>query len=168
MTVLSYGDKNYQKKKSMYDVLAQVLEDLKYGTSHSVAGQNALHGGTAWNKPVQELEGVTMRLMNNEYLSLTHHRYETTTHEGLSHLPDGSDVLRELSKELKKGFKNYTGKALKLKEVKSDRNFENHQVVQADTSWMMGSSRYGYGGRGLSRYLIRDSCVYEFSAKLDE
>ena len=157
--VIGYADKNYQQKKSIYDCLAQALEDLKYDTVAS---------GHKWNIPVEQVKGLTARLLGGEHLEITYHHMETTTVEGLSRLEDfGKDFLKETEKELKKRFKKLTGKALKLKKIKEDRSFEKASRVQADTSWMLGSSRHGYGQRPVGRYLVRDSRVYEISAALE-
>ena len=167
MAVDAYKDRNYDRKKQIFDVLEQSLQDIKYGTSHSSFGSNAIHGGTSWNKPIKEVKGVTMRFINERYLELTYHHYEVTTLEGLARLGDqGYKFLDEVVKELKKGFKNYTKKTLKLKEVKRDRSYEKHSRLQAETSWITSSSKHGYGGRPMGRYLVRESCVYDFGAKL--
>jgi hypothetical protein len=156
--VVSYADKNYQKKKALYDVVAQCVEDMKYGT-HSQQNR--------WNLPVEHIQGLTARLIGEGYLELTYHRYEVTTVEGLTRLEDrGKDFMKEVLKELKKNFKKYTGKSLTLKEIKSDRGIDKASRIQADSSWMLGSSRYGHGARPVGRYLVRDSFLYEFSAKL--
>jgi hypothetical protein len=158
--VVGYADRGYQQKKAIYDCVAQALEDLKYDTTSS---------GHRWNLPVEQVRGLTARLIGEGYLELTYHHLEVTTVEGLARLEDfGKEFLKETEKELKKRFKKITGKALKLKKVKDDRSFEKASRVQADTSWMLSSNRHGYGARPVGRYLVRDSRVYEFSASLEK
>jgi len=157
--VIGYEDRNYQQKKSIYDCIAQALEDLKYDTAAT---------GHRWNLPVEQIRGLTARLIGEGNLELTYHHMETTTVEGLARLEEfGKSFLQETEKELKRRFKKITGKALKLKKIKEDRSFEKASRVQADTSWMLGSSRYGYGARPVGRYLVRDSRIYEISASLE-
>jgi hypothetical protein len=157
--VIGYADKNYQQKKAIYDCLAQALEDLKYDT---------VAAGHRWNTPVEQVRGLTARLIGEGNLEITYHHVEVTTVEGLARLEEfGKDFLKETEKELKKRFKKLTGKALKLKKIKEDRSFEKQSRVQADTSWMLGSSRHGYGNRPVGRYLVRDSRVYDISAALE-
>jgi len=157
--VAGYEAENYQQKKSIYDSVAQSLEDLKHDT---VAANHR------WNSPVEAIRGLTSRMVA-ENIEITYHHYETTTIEGLQRMEDfGKDFLKEVEKELKKRFKKITGKALTLKKVHEDRSFEKASNVQAETSWMLGSSRYGYGARPVGRYLVRDTRVYSFSAKLEE
>lgn len=162
--VISYGDKNYQAKKNLYDSIAQCVEDIKHGD---------VHGGHRWVMPVQDLTGLTSRLVDGAHLEITYHRFVNGTYEDLARQSldeDGKKFINEVVKQLKKKFKERTGKALTLKEVEKDeprkRGFDKYGNVQAETSWMLGSSRHGYGGRAVGRYLVRDSCVYEFSAKL--
>lgn len=155
--VLSYEEQKYQQKKSIYDSIAQAFSDIK----------NEEYGRHGWNKPAQEINGVTMRLLGNGALELTYHRYEVTTVEGLSRgVEDGPKFLKGVVKELKKRFRKNTGKALKLDKLKEDQAIDKHSRIQADTSWMLGSSRYGYGSRPVGRFLVRDSCVYEFDIDL--
>ena len=157
--VLSYAERNYQQKKSIYDCIAQAVQDLKYD---SVAASHR------WNLPVEQIRGLTARLMG-ENLEITYHHMEVTTVEGLARLEEfGKSFLSETEKELKKRFKKLTGKVLNLKKIKEDRSFEKASRVQAETSWMLGSSRHGYGSRPVGRYLVRDSRLYEFSAELEE
>lgn len=126
--------------------------------------QNGAHG---WNLPIQEMKGVTARLLGEGCLEITYHRFEVCTIEGLARREDdGKKFLQNIVKEVKKRFKKYTGKALTLKKVREDQNIDKHSRLQADTSWMLGSSRYGHGARPVGRYLVRDSCVYEFDIEV--
>lgn len=151
--VLGYEDKNYNRKRALYDVIAQILEDLKHE-------QNGKHG---WNMPVQEMKGVTGRLLGEGCLEITYHRFEVCTIEGLARNEDnGKQFIGSVVKELKKRFKKITGKPLKLDKIREDQAIDKYSRLQADTSWMLGSSRYGYGSRPVGRYLVRNSCVYEF------
>jgi hypothetical protein len=156
--VVSYADKNYQKKKALYDVVVQCMEDIKYGTHSSQS---------SWNMPVEHIKGVTYRLVGEGQLELTYHRYEVTTVEGLARgEDDGKRFMKEVVKQLKKTFKEYTGKALTLKEIKVGSGVDKVSRITADSSWMLGSSRYGHGARPVGRYLVKDSFLYEFSANL--
>lgn len=151
--VVSYAEKNYLQKKNLYDSIAQVFSDWKNETANSYG----------WNKPVQEMNGCTMRFLAEGHLEITYHRFEVCTVEGLARGDNnGPKFLKDVVKELKKSFRKKTGKALKLEKVREDQAIEKYSRIQADTSWMLGSSRYGYGARPVGRYLVRDSCVYEF------
>lgn len=153
----SYEEKNYNRKKAMYDVLAQCLEDLKIE-------QNGMH---SWNVPVEQLKGITFRFDGSGQLEMTYHRFEVATIEGMAHkADDGKKFLDTVVKELKKKFRKYTGKALELKKIREDQAIDKYSRVQADTSWMLGSSRYGYGSRPVGRYLVRDSRIYDFDIEL--
>lgn len=158
---MGFADKNYQQNKSLYDILAQVFDTYKNG---------AVSSGHSWNQPVQQLRGVTMRFLGENHLELTYHRYAVDTVEGLARMKnddEGIRFLKEVSKELQKEFKHETGKALTLKKTKeSPINFDKVSRLTAESSWMLGSSRYGHGARPVGRYLVRTSCVYDFSAKL--
>lgn len=152
--VLSYADKNYKRQKALYDVLAQVFQEWKYG---------AVHTNNKWNLPVEQISGMTMRLLGEGHLELTYHHYEVTTVEGLARAElEGKKFVEEVVKILKKEFKKITGEALDLKKVKDGQVIDKVSRIQADSSWMLGSSRYGYGNRPVGRYLVRDSCVYSF------
>ena len=151
--VKSYEERNYNRKKAMYDVLAQCLQDLKFE-------QSGMHG---WNVPVEQLKGITSRFDGSGQLEVTYHRYEVGTIEGMAHRKeDGKKFLDIVVKELKKKFKKHTGKVLELKKIRDDQAIDKQSRLQADTAWMLGSSRYGYGSRPVGRYLVRDSRIYEF------
>jgi len=153
-----YADRNYQQKKNLYDSIAQAFQDMKYGVVHTA---------NSWNVPVEQLKGVTMRMVGDT-LEIAYHHYEVTTVEGLARVEDtGKDFLKETEKGIKKRFKELTKKTLNLKKISEDRVIEKASRLQADTSWMLGSSRYGYGARPVGRYLVRDSRVYEYSAELE-
>lgn len=153
--VISYADRAYQQKKALYDSLSQMFHDIK----------NEKYGKHGWNLPVEQINGVTMRFVSEGLMELTYHRYEVCTVEGLAR-DEKSKFLGEVVKELKKRFKKYTGKALTLSKVREDRAIDKHSRLQADNSWMLGSSRYGYGARPIGRYLVRDSCVYAMECEL--
>jgi len=158
---MAFADKNYKQKSALYDILSQVYETYRWG---------AVSGGHSWNQPLQELHGVTMRYLGESYMELTYHRYEVTTVEGLQRLQQqdrGLDFLKEVVKEIKKDFKSETGKALTLEKVKENPfHLEKASRITAESSWMLGSSRYGHGARPVGKYLIRSSCIYDFSADL--
>lgn len=155
--VVTYSEKNYQQKRSIYDSIAQCIDEMKYNETN----------GVGWNRALEEMKSVTARFIGNENLELTYHRFEMTTIEGLSRMEDdGKRFLAEVEKELKRRFKEKTGKALKLKMLKADQSNEKYSQLQSDNSWMVGSSRHG-GGSPIGRFLIRDSQVYSFSAKLE-
>jgi hypothetical protein len=155
--VQSYEERNYNRKKSLYDVLAQIMQDLKIE-------QNGMH---SWNMPVENLKGITSRIIGDGNLEMTYHRFEVCTIEGLAHREDdGKKFLDIVAKELKKRFKKYTGKTLELKKIRDDQGLEKYSRLQADTSWMLGSSRYGYGARPVGRYLVRNSRIYEFDTEV--
>jgi len=157
--ILGYADKNYIQKKSIYDALYQAFNDCKYGVIHGDNGR--------WNVPVEMMQGVTMRLIGPEHFELTCHYYEVCTMEGLARVEDkGYDFIDGVVKEVKKVFKNNTGKAVKIKEIKKDRSLDKVSRLSAESSWMLGSSRYGHGARPVGRFLIRDSKVFDFSASL--
>jgi hypothetical protein len=143
--VISYADKNYQRKKALYDILAQSLENIKYGASSS---------GHRWNKPVQEVQGITIRLIGTEHLQLTYHRYEIGTLDEMmmrEQNENGLSFIKEVEKALKKEFKSISGKTLDLKRVE-------HKSSPEHVS--------SYATRPHARFLVRDSALYEFSATL--
>lgn len=159
---MAFADNNYQQNKVLYDTLAQVFDTYKYGVSSS---------GHSWNQPMEELRGVTMRLLGDSNVELTYHRYVVETVEGLERMRSQEDpgmkFLKSVVSELKKEFKNATGKALALKMSKEKPlHFEKVSRLTAESSWMLGSNRYGAGARPLGRYLVRTSCVYDLSSEL--
>ncbi len=158
---MGYAEENYVQQKALYDIMSQVFENYRYG---------AVSSGHTWNKPTEEIKGVTMRYLGEGLLELTYHRYEVTTVEGLERIKQddpGSKFLGEVVKALKKEFKSETGKPLTLTVAKKkDVQFEKAGRITAETSFLLGSSRYGHGARPVGRYLARTGCVYDFSAKL--
>jgi len=153
---MGYADKNYIQKKHLYDVMSQVFEDYKYG---------AVSSGHKWNIPTNEIKGVTMRYLGESLLELTYHRYEVATVEELSRIKQkdvGLEFVAEVVKALKKEFKKQAGKPVTLKMVKEKPvYFEKAGRISAETSSLFAPRRSPSG-----RYLVRSSCVYDFSAKL--
>jgi hypothetical protein len=164
---MAYKDNNYQRSKNIYDVLAQVFEDIKHGT-HAYA--EGVYGGDGWNKPIQELEGIKMRLIGENHLQIVYNRYEVCSLYELQRddiSEKGPEFIKEVVKQLKKGFKDYTKKTLNIKEVKKDRSYEKAGVFMAPSGPLdSGLGHRGYGNRAHGRFLIRDSFIYEISANL--
>ena len=151
-----YEEQGYNQKKSLYDSISQSFEDFKRSSDVM-----------KWNVPTEHLNGSTIKFLGENKLSVTYHCYEVTTVEGLARSEDeGYKFLDELVKGLKKKFKENTKKNLTLKEISLDRNLEKVSKLTAETSWMLGSSRYGYGNRPVGRYLIRYNKVFEVSSAL--
>lgn len=159
MAVDSYSDKNYEHKRAIYDVLAQIMSDMKY----------EMNGSHGWNMPVEELKGVTLRLIGEESLEITHHRFELATVEELAMKSrDYKPFLNEVERELRKRFEEYTGKKISLKKIDEHLlQAEAYGKFQAETSYIY-SGKVGHRGgmRPYRRYLMRDKRIYDFSAKL--
>jgi len=152
--VTSYGDKNYQQKKELYDILFQVFQDWKYGKVHSQG---------SWNIPVNEIEGTTIRLVG-EHLEMTYHHYEVASRDEIqmmNNTKDGQRFIDEMMKALKKEFKKVTEKPLTIKKIKDYQDLDKVSKISAESSWLYSS---GNNNRAVGRYLIRDTATYEFSA----
>lgn len=149
--VLGYEEKNYQQKKNLYDCIAQAFINMKAEKS---AEQKSFI-------VAEMIKGITLKFVNNEFLCLTYHRYEVGTTDTLARNKDEANTfLKDIEKELKKSFKKLTKKALKLKKEKEDQVIDKISMGQADTSWMVGSSKLDRNRTG--RYLVRDTRVYSF------
>lgn len=155
----SYSDKNYSQSKNLIDAVRQCFEDYKYGV---------VHGGHSWNMLSEKIHGCTIKFLGENLIQIMYHRYEVGTQETIVRLGDeGQKFLEEVEKGLKKCFKEKTGATLKLKKVNTTANdLEKASRLSAETSWMLGSSRYGYGARPVGRYLVRDLNVYEVDSSL--
>jgi hypothetical protein len=150
-------NKNFTEKKNIFDLLYQIFEDIK-GEKYNNRG---------WNLPVEEIQGVTFRLMSDGKLQITYHRYEVCDMEGLVRKkPDGVKFVEEITRELKSRFKKLTKKTLKLKKENESQDIDKQSRMQADSSWLLGSSRYGYGARPVARFLIKDAVTYSFDVDL--
>jgi len=149
----SYEDNKYNRAKDIYNILLQSFEDVKHE-------RNGKHG---WNKPVNEMAGISFRLMPTSQLEITYHRYEVTTREGLLRQKGvGYEFVKEVVKELKTKFRELTKKTLTLKEAHKDESFEKTSILQAPTSGYFGNSL----SRPYGRMLIRNSIIYDFDATL--
>ena len=139
------------KDRGLYSVLAQVFQDVKYGVKHTPG---------KWNNLTEKVDGTTMRMISDKELELTYHHYEITTLEELAQRKsDGAKFVESFVKELKKEFLAKTGKTLKLKKIKDeDPIVDKHGRIYADVS-----SAFGGRNSAVSRYLVRDRCIYEFS-----
>jgi hypothetical protein len=154
--ILSYEDQKFDKSKDIYASIVQAVEDVKYGE---------VMAGGKWNKLVENVKGLTVRLVGTERIELTYHHYEVTTVEGLARMQDdGKLFIGEALKAIKKQFKSITGKALELKEIKFDRSLEKQSQLQGERNFLLGGG--GYGARPVGRYLVRDSCIYSFDSEI--
>ena len=148
--VTGYESEGYKQSKNLYDSIVQAFINFK---AEKGANLNFI--------AVENLKGVTMKLVSNNMLTLTYHRIENGTTDSLARdVALGANFLKEVESGLKKSFKKLTKKALNLKKVKEDQVTEKYGFMQADTSWV-GSGRYSGGPSG--RYLVRDMRVYSFS-----
>ena len=148
--VEGYVDQQYKQKEDVYAMLVQCIQNVKYG--------NVLETHK-WNIPVDRIEGITSRLIGEDNIELTSHHYEIGT---IQQLKDGEqtgrDFLKVFVKELKKEFKKVAHKTLELKQVKADCSFEKVGGLRAHIAWSPDSN--------IGKYLVRDSCVYEFDSEL--
>jgi hypothetical protein len=148
--VEGYVDQQYDQTTDVYAMLVQCIQNVKYGDvliSHK------------WNIPVDRIEGITYRQIGVDGLELTSHHYEIGTIEQLTMAREGGqDFIRAFVKELKKEFKKLTHKTLELKVVKPDCSVEKVGGMRAHIAWSPDSN--------IGKYLVRDSCVYEFDPEL--
>ena len=145
--VLSYDDKSYANSKHIYDVIAQIFDDLK--------NENNTYG---WNKLVCNLEGMTMKFIGENSLQFTHHRYENGTIDDISRLDKNEKFIKEIMTDIKKRFKKQTKLNIELKKIRDDRQIEKVSNHTAETSSMWGGKAYGNSLVG--KFLVRDMCVY--------
>ena len=144
--IQSYEDKKFDRGDSLVSSLQQAFNDLKYDREKV----------KSWNMPVCNLEGVTMKILNNTELCLTYHRVEVGSIESMQSLKTGGiKFLKEVEKEIKSRFKKLTGKSLELKKQKEDQNFEQYGRLQADT---------GYKIRPIGKFFVKDTIHYEYSS----
>lgn len=150
----SYEDQKYQQKKSLYDSIVQAFTDFK--------DENYSHH--KWNVHTQDLKGITIKLLNNEHISLTYHRIEIGTTDTLAKDKDkGAAFLKEVEKGIKKHFKKNTKKALKLKKIREDQVIDKYSTLYADTSWIIGTRLHR---DPTGKYLVRDTRIYTFDEDL--
>jgi hypothetical protein len=153
--VLSYEDKKFEQGNSLVDSLQQAFVDFKHDKEKV----------KSWNMPIAALDGVTMKIVNHNTMCLTYHRVEVGSIESVNPLKDsGKKFLKEVEKELKSRFKKLTGKSLELKKLKEDQDLEQYQRMQADTSWMVGSSRHSHVTRPIAKFFVRDTVHYTFES----
>jgi len=162
MAVLTYDDKSYNNNKQLYACLEQAFQDFKYGKVHS---------NSSWNTPVHDIEGLTLRYLGESHIQLTRHHYVVGTVETVSReMHDGrtsTKFLNDVMKEVKKIFKENTGKSLTIeKKGELDRNIDKTHKVSAEYSFMLSSYRYGHGQRPVAKYLLKDSCTYSIKSDL--
>ncbi len=149
--VLSYEDKKFDQGNSLVDSLMQAFVDFKHDKEKI----------KSWNMPITQLEGVTMKILNDKNVCLTYHRVEVGSIESMYELQtNGKKFLKEVEKELKARFKKLTGKTIELKKTKEDQDFEQFSRMQSDRS------SYGSGGRNRSicKFFVRDTVTYSFEA----
>ena len=146
--------------QDIYKMLANILEDIK---------REMKDAPTTWNKPVEELRGVTMTLIGQEHLQLNFHKYFVgNQHQIQQEADEEKKFMNEVEKELKKRFKKVTKRNLNLKKIKEDRDLQPMSKLTPDSSWMLGSSRHGYGNNMIGRWHIRNFRIYTFENFLDE
>lgn len=160
--VTSFEDKQYsnsQSKRAFFDCLAQAFQDLKLEK----------YSQKSWNVPVEQLKGITMKLMNDHEFCLTYHRVEAgTVEEMAAKKEDGGKFLSKVLQELKKRVKKLHGKTLKTKKIKEDRSIENFTRVHTDVSWQVGAAPLHYHSRPQRKFFVKDTAIYSIDVEFDE
>lgn len=157
--ILSYEDKMYQNQdsgKHIYDCIYQAFLDVK---------AEKRHGG--WNLPVVDQGGITIKFLGENKFCLTYHRVEVGTLEEIAKNKEtsGKDYLKVFVSEIKKKFKALTNNALKLEKGKEDQVVEHYQRMYADTAWFNPSNMPARGRSPMSKFFVKDSCVYSFETE---
>jgi SMC interacting uncharacterized protein involved in chromosome segregation len=148
--VLSYEDKKFEQGNSLVASLQQAFVDFKSDKEKI----------KSWNMPIADLNGVTLKILNNSEMCLTWTRVEVGSIEQMATIENNAKkFLKEVEKELKARFKKLTGKSLEVKKKKEDRMFEKYQSLYADTSWMLG-----YGRAPIAKFFVRDTIHYTYSS----
>jgi hypothetical protein len=156
--VKSYEDKKYIRTADLYPMIEQSHQDIRHERSGT-------HG---WNKPVHEMEGVTLRHLGGNRVQITYMRYEMMTREQiLRQEGDGFKLVDEYVKELKKKFRENTKKAINFKKVKDSQN-ESYEKVSAIFAPTSRFGSFNQTNRPVSRILIRNTVVYDFDTSLGE
>lgn len=146
------GWKNYNIKKNFYDALANAFDELKVEI-------NGRHG---WNRPIEQLDGLTLRLLNNGYVQINHAKYIVANRQTLEMKEKviAEEFITELVKMLKKKFRKLTGVSLDLKEHEKTQDIQLFSKLTPDKS-------YSYGGpyrEAMCRYMLTTSTVFKVSS----
>ncbi len=158
---MPYQDENYKRNEDVYAAVVQAFEDLKHEKCASV--------GSTWNVPVENLKGITLKLVGKDHILISYHSFLMATPEILPHKKaECKKFLDEVAKELKKRFKTNTKKVLTLKKINETDGVEKYSQMYGEVSAVspLGNPRRVLSTAG--KFLVRTGRLYAFDTALKE
>lgn len=146
--------KNYEWGKNHYDVLETVFQRLKTDV-------NGRHG---WNRPIEQLDGLTMSFLGPNMIKVTHAKYVVASPYvmNMKEKTEATAFLDNMMKELAKKYQDASGANLRLKLQQEQQDIQLYSKLSADRSWALGS----FYGPAVGRYMVTTSRVYSVGSKI--
>lgn len=130
----SAEDRLYRQKDDLNSCLAQAFHDLKQARNNYKWG----------DRLVEELNGVTLRRMGTDAFELSYHRiYTGSPTDAQNYERESKKFLDEVMKELKKHFRNLSGKTLEVKKTDEKKTIDKYSRLTAEYQSLYGSTTYG-------------------------
>jgi hypothetical protein len=113
--------------------------------------------------PIEELKGMTFKLIGDNKFEIMYHSYMVTSPYDLAKLEQtGTEVVKEVVNQLKKRFKKATKKTLKMTKKENNLSYEKIGKTAGETSPMFGQGNKTMFVNPVGRFLVRERCVYEY------
>jgi hypothetical protein len=147
---------NFMKNHDYRAVVMQCVEDVKHMHAKDMR----------WNVLLEKMQGVSTRFIGDDKFEICYLHYEVATLDDLARAEiqeDGKKFVKEFLGEIKKQFKEITGKTLSAKEKSFDINHEKVSRLSAETSYLVSASSRGWGHHPVGKFLVRESMILEVS-----
>lgn len=123
----------YSPKLDMNACLYQAFQNLKEERNQ--------HG---WNVLIEELKGVTLQRRGTDGFCISYQKYFVgNQQDAVKYEEEAKKFLGDIIKELKKHFKQLSGKVLEVKKVNENKNIDKYSRLTAEHQSLYGGTVYG-------------------------
>lgn len=145
---------NYVWGKNHFDTLQTCFQRLK----------TELNGRHGWNRPIEQLDGLTLSFIGPKMVKVSHAKYVVASHYvmDLKEKREAIKFLNGMMEELAKKYKDASGTNLRLKVENEQQDIQLVSKLSPDRSWTFGN----FYGPAVGRYLVTTSRIYNVGSKL--
>ena len=146
--------KNYKMADDKFSMIKNCFEHIK----------RSINGAHGWNRPVEQVDGLTLNFVDANTLRMTHAKYVVSSPRlmDVREKADAQQFLDSIAREIIKLYKKDAGKTLTLKMTNEQQDAQLYSKLSPDLSWAFNNPSYG---SYINRYTLTTSRIYKFSAQ---
>lgn len=143
--------KRYEVGKNVYDTLATVFANVK----------QKINGN--WNRPVEQLDGLTLAFVGPDKIKLSHAKYIVASPYLMTkkEKPEAEEFLNSFMVELAAAYKQAAKSAITFTKIDEQQDIQLFSKISPDRSWVYGTT----SGPNVARYLVTTTRFYNISAR---